>query len=73
MAIEKVEDIKELVDKARDYDNKCEMPPKQLVEELEKAYEVLPKFKSTTDTELYRFLKEYINNTVYIAKGIILK
>lgn len=72
-AIEKVEDIKALVDKSREYDNKCEMPPKKLVEELEEAYKVLPKFKSTTDHELYRFLKEYISNTVYVAKGITLK
>ena len=71
--IEKVEDIKALVDKSREYDNKCEMPPKKLVEKLEEAWKVLPKFKSTTDHELYRFLKEYISNTVYIAKGITLK
>lgn len=72
-AIEKLEDIKALVDKCREYDNKGKMPPKKLVEELEEAYKVLPKFKSKTDHELYRFLGEYIRNTVYIAKGINLK
>ena len=72
-AIEKLEDIKALVDKCREYDNKGKMPPKKLVEQLEEAYKVLPKFKSKTDHELYRFLGEYIRNTVYIAKGINLK
>lgn len=71
--MEKIEYIKELVNEAREYDNNCAFPPKSLVDKLEEVYGVLPKFKREADPETYRFLKEYIHNTVYVIKGKLLK
>lgn len=69
----KIEEIKAKVSESREYDNACKLPPKKLVEELEEAFSILPKYKKDLDAESYRFLRDYISNTVYIAKGKLLK
>ena len=62
-----IEEIRNVVAKVQELDDKCAFPSKELLTELKACGEALPAHKHSIDTEEFRFLSDYIAQTLFIS------
>ena len=62
-----IEEIRSVVERAKVVDSKCAFPNQKLLEELKACKEALPEHKHSIDAEEFRFLGEYITQTLFIS------